>query len=532
MKNKLIIYLLLLIVGGMLGAGILYLFDSNSNVDTHQHSTEEQLYSCGMHPNIIEKESGTCPICGMNLTPIKSKKNNSGNTSGERKIIYWRAPMNPNEVYDEPGKSQMGMDLVPVYENEESEAGVVTIDGSVLQSMNVKMEQVKNRSSNSVIYTNGIISTDERKEYIVTSKISGWIEKLYVNYEGQKVQKGQKLLEIYSPELVTAQQELITALQYKENMTNGTGEELVKNAIRKLELFDISKTEIDKIIELKKVKKYLPLYAQHSGTVLNKYIAEGENISSNKQLLIISDLRNLWLKADIYENEIAQVKIGSTAEITFNFKPGQIFKGKVSFIYPTVDPTARTVTVRIELKNINDELKPAMFGNVKIISEQESNSELPSVPETAIIRSGRKNIVVRSIGDGKFLPIEVQLGQYSDGYYQILNGIKVNDIIVTSGQFMIDSESNLRSAINLFSSSESEHSTHINTDKTPTIVRQGVVDVKSIDKNGNGKVYECPMDWNVISDEDGRCPICNMFLKEYTIEETKKNLIANGYKVK
>ncbi|MDX1701969.1 MAG: heavy metal-binding domain-containing protein, partial [Melioribacteraceae bacterium] len=194
MSNKIIIYIATLVIGGILGAGIFYLAAENSSSPDHHHTSEEQLYSCGMHPNIIEKEPGTCPICGMNLTPIKNNKNKNSN-SGDRKIIYWRAPMNPNEIYDEPGKSKMGMDLVPVYEDEGAEEGVVTVDGSVIQSMNVKLSLVENRELNSTIHTNGILTTDERKEFILSSKISGWVEKLYVNYVGQKIVKGQKLVD-------------------------------------------------------------------------------------------------------------------------------------------------------------------------------------------------------------------------------------------------------------------------------------------------------------------------------------------------
>ena len=311
MMNKIFIYAIILVVGVVLGAGIFYVFTNSSDSENHAHTSEEQLYTCGMHPDIIESEPGTCPICGMNLTPIKSKNSNSKNGSDKGKIMYWRAPMNPNEVYDSPGKSQMGMDLVPVYENEGSDEGVVTVDGSILQSMNVKMEFVKNRNLNSFIYTNGIVTTDERKEFIISSKLSGWIEKLYVNYVGQKVTKGQKLVEIYSPELVAAQQELITALKFQESSSTKTANDLVQNAIRKLELLDIAKTEIDEIIKSKQTKKYIPLYAPSNGTVLVKEVVEGQKITPNKQLMTITDLSNLWIKADIYESELGGVKIGT-----------------------------------------------------------------------------------------------------------------------------------------------------------------------------------------------------------------------------
>lgn len=558
MKSKIVIYIVLFLAGIILGAGGYYiLFGGKSNTEVHLREDEKILYSCGMHPNIIESESGTCPICGMNLTPIKGSKKKDSKTPKDRKIIYWRAPMNPNEIYDAPGKSQMGMDLVPVYEDEGGASGVVTVDGSVLQSMNVKMEFVKSRNLSSTVYTNGTLVTDERKEFALTTKIDGWIEKLYINYTGQKVKKGQKLVDIYSPELVAAQQELLTAINYQSSVNNSIKSEMTNNAKRKLELFDISKANIEKIIRTKKINKYMTLYAPFNGTVLSKNVLVGEMIKAGKKIIKIADLTNLWLKADIYESELGKISVGADTKVTFSYNTGKEYFGKVTFIYPTVNPTTRTVTVRIDIKNNNDELKPSMFGNVTI--KGKSFGEFPTVPETAVLQSGKQSIVIRSLGEGRFKPVEVKLGQYSEGYYQVLAGLKVNDAIVTSGQFMIDSESNLRAAVKLFTSSSSEEikknemngeeMKNVNSGKKAdtsskpemkehqheekeSIVRIGIINVKAIDINGDGKVYECPMDWNVITDVEGRCPVCNMFLKEYTIDETNKNLMEHGFEHK
>lgn len=559
MKNKIII----LLVGLILGAGLVVLYNAMYNhMDIHaeEEAIENTLYSCGMHPNIIESEAGTCPICGMNLTPIKgSGSKSSSKSSGEKKIIYWRAPMNPNEVYDAPGKSQMGMDLVPVYEDEGGAAGVVTVDGSVLQSMNVKMEFVKSENLSSTIYTNGTLETDERKEFALTTKFDGWIEKLYVNYTGQKVRKGQKLVKIYSPKLVAAQQELLTALSYGSASSSST---MLENAKRKLELFDITKKDIEKIISSRKINKYMTLYAPFNGTVLSKNVLDGEMVKAGKEIIKIADLSNLWLKADIYESELEKISIGSKAEVNFSYNPDKTFNGKVTFIYPTVNPKTRTITVRIDIKNNNNKLKPSMFANV--ILKGKDIGKVPTVPETAVLRSGKRNIVILSLGDGKFKPVDVKLGLYADGFYQVLSGLKENDAIVSSGQFMIDSESSLRSAVKLFTSdnagktpkTEMSNDEMENMSKTDSedvdkmegdsnekvsheghnhvnpIIHEGIIDVESIDKNKDGKVFECPMDWNIISDKDGRCPTCNMFLKEYTIDETKQNLKTNGYEYK
>jgi len=559
MKSKLTIYILILVIGIAVGAGGYYiLFKNASGSETHAHEDEGTLYSCGMHPNIIESEPGTCPICGMNLTPIKGSQKKETIDSKDRKIIYWRAPMNPNEVYDEPGKSQMGMDLVPVYEDEGSASGVVTVDGSVLQSMNVKMEAVKSRRLSPIINTNGILETDERREFAVTTKFDGWIEKLYVNYTGQKVRKGQKLVDIYSPELVAAQQELLTAVTYESSLKGSAKNEMIENAKRKLELFDISKDDIESILKTKEIKKYMTLYAPFKGTVLSKKILEGKMIKAGEEIIIIADLTNLWLKADIYESELEKIKVGSSAEVFFSYSPEKSYQGEITFIYPTVKQNTRTVEVRIDIKNINAELKPSMFGNV--IIKGKDLGEVSTIPETAVLRSGERNMVILSLGEGKFKPVDVNLGLYSEGYYQVLSGVRLNDVIVSSGQFMIDSESSLRSAVKLFSSegagkvekeemSDEEMQSMNNNEKekkindfsseisathdhATSIVHEGVIDVEAIDKNGDGIVFQDPMDWNVISDKDGRCPLCGMFLKEVTIEEAKENLNNNGFEYK
>ncbi|MBL1215160.1 MAG: efflux RND transporter periplasmic adaptor subunit [Ignavibacteriae bacterium] len=564
--------LMILIITGVIviGGGSYFIFFNND--DSIQTSEEKQLYTCGMHPEIILEEPGNCPICGMNLVPKKSA-NTASNNSGERKILYYRAPMDPNEIYDEPGKSKMGMDLVPVYEDEGGSSGVVTIDGAVQQSMNVKIDEIKSKSLSTNIITNGIITTDERNEYLVTTKVNGWIEKLYVNYTGQKVKKGQKLIDIYSPELVAAQQELLTAIGYSEAVGESininileSGDALISNTIKKLELLDISKSDIDELIRSKEIKKYMTIYAPIDGTVLMKYVIEGEKIVPGKQLMHIADLSNLWLKADIYESELNKVSLGASAEMRLSYKPSKVYKGKVSFIYPTVDPKTRIVQLRINVPNPNDELKPAMFANVTI--KGKDLGEHPVIDETAVLRSGTKSIVILALGEGKFKPLEVQLGAYANGYYQVLDGLKSGDKIVTSSQFMIDSESSLRAAVNLYSSTDKDNDKMSNskdasssknndedtlessdikamedhdmgehdhasvTNSGSSIVWRGEIDLAAIDTNKDGKVYQDQMDWNVISDSEGRCPICGMKLKEVTIEEAKENLIENGFRVK
>ncbi|MCW8816871.1 MAG: efflux RND transporter periplasmic adaptor subunit, partial [Ignavibacteriaceae bacterium] len=434
MKKKILIIIITAVV---LLVPVYFLFISGGS-STDITLNEKQLYTCGMHPDIISDEPGNCPICGMKLVPVKNTSQSDSPQKKERKILYWRAPMDPNEIYNSPGKSKMGMDLVPVYEDETSGTGIVSIDPQVQQNMNIKTAKVEVKQLSSIVTTNGVLTTNETSEYIVTTRINGWVEKLYVNYTGQQVLKGFKLMEIYSPELVSAQQELLTALSY-QNSVNGSslesikqsGNELVKNAMKKLELLEVPETEINRLINMKEVKTYLTLFAQKTGTVLEKNIIEGQKISEGMPLLKISNLSNLWLMADIYEYELAKVKVGSKVSITFNFLPGKTYDGKVSFIYPTLDPKSRTVKIRIELNN-RGELKPSMFANITI--QGEDLGKKPVIPENAVIHSGMKDIVIISLGDGKFKPQEVQLGGYSDGYYQVISGLTEGNTIVTSAQ--------------------------------------------------------------------------------------------------
>jgi Cu(I)/Ag(I) efflux system membrane fusion protein/cobalt-zinc-cadmium efflux system membrane fusion protein len=539
-KNKIIIIALAAVV---IIVPVYFLFvtgNYSSEIDTQ----EKQLYTCGMHPNIISEEPGDCPICEMKLVPIKNTTRSGSVQNKDRKILYWRAPMDPNEIYESPGKSKMGMDLVPVYEDEAGSSGIVTIDPAVEQNMNVKIETVQKKNLSGKIITNGVLTVDESNQYIVTTRISGWVEKLYVNYTGQQVLQGSKLMDIYSPELVSAEQELLTALSYQNSVSQSSlqsiresGNELVKNAIRKLELLEVPDVEVKRLIATKEVKTFITLFAQKTGTVLEKNIVEGQKVIGGMPLLKIANLSNLWLMADIYEYELSKISLRSKAKINYNYLPGESFNGTVSFIYPTIDPKSRTVKIRINVNNQSGELKPEMFSNVEI--EGNSLGTFPVVPENAVIRSGIKDIVIISIGNGKFKPTEIKLGGYSYGYYQVLQGLVEGNKVVTSAQFLIDSESNLRSAVNQFQSAVKEDKSETKEvkqkmnveehDHSSSIIHEGTIDLKSIDTNKDGKLFECPMDWNVISDEDGRCPVCNMYLKEYTIDEVKTNLDKNGF---
>ena len=512
MKNRIFIYILLLVLGAVAGVLGYYLLNAKNTTNTGKSEA----------------------------TASKSKS--------KRKILYWRAPMNPKEIYNHPGKSNMGMDLVPVYADQAGQNGVVSIDPVMVQDMNVKTAVVKDGRLHADVYTNGILQPDEQKEYTVTTKTGGWIDKLYVNYTGQEVRKGQKLLRIYSPQLVAAEQEYLTALAYDKAMTNSKHpSDLLENARRKLELLDVSKKEIQQLKTTQRIRKYIVLTAPFDGTVMYKGVNEGARINPGTPLVKITNLNSLWLMADIYAYELDKVAVGQTVTITMDYLPGETFKGKIAFIYPTLNTKTRTAKVRIDLNNDKRELKPGMFANVNI--KGKDLGVYPLVPEQAILRSGRKNTVILALGQGKYKPVQVKLGAYANGYYQVLDGLSAGSKIVTSAQFLIDSESDLNASLNMFSGSKSDSTPsksnmkNMKMDKKDTakkpekkkaskLVRHGVINVEAIDKNHDGKLYEDIMDWNVISDKPGTCPLCGMKLREMTIQQVKDNLKKHGFKYK
>ncbi|HKL27266.1 MAG TPA: efflux RND transporter periplasmic adaptor subunit [Desulfuromonadales bacterium] len=412
-------------------------------------------YTCGMHPMIITDEPGTCPICGMDLTPLKAETGGGGGSQarGERKIKYWVAPMDPTYIRDEPGKSPMGMDLVPVYEDESATGSVITIDPVTSQNMGVRTEKVQRRDLARTVRTVGLVEYDEPRQYSVNTKISGWVERLYVDETGQFVKKGQKLLDIYSPELVTAQEEFLLALKSREALAGSpygkiaeSGRQLFDAARRRLQLWDISDRQIRQLEETRQVQKTLALHAPQAGIVTKKMVREGQFIKVGMDLMTISDISTVWVMADIYEYELPWVSKGQEAIVSLPFVGGKDRRAEITYIYPYVEPKTRTVKARLEFENPDFELKPDMYVNVRIRGQEVKNAL--TIPVESVIHSGEKKTVFVALGEGKFEPRHVRTGlQNQEGYIEIEQGLLEGENIVTSAQFMFDSESKLREAI-------------------------------------------------------------------------------------
>ena len=415
-----------------------------------------KFWQCPMHPTYIADEPGTCGICGMDLVPTYEDEG-GGKNSGEKKIKYWRAPMDPTYISETPGKSPMGMDLVPVYEDEEAEASpnAIRIDPATVQNMGVVTETVERGDLKVDIRTVGNLDYDEGKIFLVNTKYDGWIEKGHINYIGERVEKGEPLFEIYSPDLVSTQEEYLSAVKYRDRMQNSgfaeaeaRAEDLVDATRSRLLYWDITEEQI-KLLEAKReAKRTLTVVSPASGIVAQKMdqALEGMRAKAGMNLYKIADLSTLWVHVDIYEYQLPWIKVGQEAEIEIGAFPGEVLRGKVLFFYPHLDKKTRTIRACVEIPNAVGKLRPAMFATVQFMPVAESDVVL--VPEMAVLHSGERDVVVLALGGGRFEPREIKLGLQGGGRYQVREGLEGGEEIVTSSQFLIDSESNLREAIN------------------------------------------------------------------------------------
>ena len=383
-----------------------------------------------------------------------SSASKAGPCPGGGQPRYWKARMDPTYVREAPGKSPMGMDLVPVCEDEAGAgAGEVRVSPNIVQSIGVRTARVERRDLSRRVRAVGRVDYDERLVDHVHTKIQGWVERLYVEYEGEMVKRGQPLLEIYSPELVSTQEEFLLAARYRDMTSESPfpdvsegGSALFDATRRRLELWDIPERDVDRLLETGEVRKSLTLYAPSSGVVTHMMVRKGMEVSPNANLYTIADLSRVWLYADVYEYELPWIQTGQKGSVELSYLPGQSFQGTVTYVYPFLDPKTRTARVRLELPNEDLTLKPDMFANVTI--ETEVHRNVLAIPDEAVIRSGQRNLVIVVLGEGRFEPRDVEVGIDSgDGWLEVRSGLRDGEEVVTSGQFLIDSESKLREAV-------------------------------------------------------------------------------------
>jgi multidrug efflux pump subunit AcrA (membrane-fusion protein) len=380
-------------------------------------------------------------------TPATEKK--------EKKILYWKSPMDPTYISKAPGKDSMGMELAPVYEGEEGsqEKGVIEIDPVTIQNIGVKTATVERRPLSRVVRTVGRIDYDETKVRKITPKIGGWIEKQHVDFTGQVVKKGERLLEIYSPELVSTQEEYLRALQFREVLKGSSfgevrtgAENLVESTRTRLLFWDITPQQIRALEEQGTVFKTMTLHAPFAGIVVKKEALEGGYVRPGQDLYTLADLSQVWVYADIYEYEASWIRPGQEAEMTLSYLPGQTYKGKVVYVYPYLKNMTRTLQIRMVFPNSKDfALKPDMWADVVVRSTVTRNGL--AAPIEAVLRTGKRNVAFVALSGGKFAPRELRLGAEVDGFFEVLDGLKEGERIVTSAQFLINSESSLQAAI-------------------------------------------------------------------------------------
>lgn len=382
----------------------------------------------------------------------------SKSVTSKGKILYYRNPMVPSDTSPVPKKDPMGMDYVPVYDSEEPASGdtVVKISFEKIQKLGVRTEAVGLRELIRTVSAVATVQADERRLYAVTPKFEGWIQRLYVDTTGQRVKKGDALMDVYSPELITAQQEYLIAIKGVQSVADGSPDvraemqRLVDSALQRLRNWDISKTELQRLQREGKVRQYVTFRSAADGVVLKKPSIQGMRFMPGEVLYQIADLSSVWILADVFEQDLGMVHQGQTATIKVDAYPDKVFNGEVTFIYPTVTPETRTAIVRIKLPNAQELLKPAMYARVEFASSH-SKAKALTVPDSAVLDSGTRRLVLVDLGEGRYEPRTVKLGMHTDGYTEVLGGLKAGEVVVVKANFLIDAESNLKAALGGFS---------------------------------------------------------------------------------
>ncbi len=421
-------------------------------------------------------------------------------TSGERKIKYYKSTMMLGEISQTPRKDSMGMDMVPVYEGESDDGATITIDPVTIQTMGVRLGEVKSGPLRRSVRTVGVVDFNETALTDITTKFKGWIEKLHVNATGRVVQEGEPLFEVYSPEIYNAE------LEYA-SLTRSGNVALAKTTLERLELLDLPKDQLQELARSGAATKIITMRSPANGVVIEKNAVQGMMFEPGMNLFRLADLSIVWIKAQIYEQDMPFVHLGQEAKAKIPSLPGQTFLGRVTYVYPTLDPKTRTAQVRMEFHNPGLRLKPGMFGTVEIDSELAAIATL--VPESAVLRSGEKATVFIALEGGKFDPREVSLGSRdTSGYYQVLHGLAPGEKVVTSAQFMLDSESQLREAIQKMLDPKATPKAAAATDHAKMAAPVSQPTPAPID------TFVCPMPehGNVQYDYPGECPVCGMTL--------------------
>jgi len=377
---------------------------------------------------------------------VVARPNAKPSPVAQKKVLYWVDPMHPAYKSDKPGTApDCGMDLVPVYDNDGATASNVSGYANVKvaperrQLIGVQTGMTEMRSLGRAVRTVGRVAVDETRLYKITTKFDGYIEKLHVNVTGQQIRKGQPLFSVYSPDLLATQQEYLLAMRAAKQSPS-----LLEAARQRLRLWDISNAEIRELERTGTARRSITIHSPTSGFVLTKLAVEGARVTAGEPLFELANLDHVWIQADVYESELQFIRLGATATTTLSYLPGRTWKGRVTFIAPTVDPMTRTVKVRSEFDNADGALKPDMFGDVVI---EQPAREVVVVPDSAVLQTGTRSVVFVVKDDGTFQPREITVGTKSEQVYEVRSGLAAGEKVVTQANFLIDSESRLKAAL-------------------------------------------------------------------------------------
>jgi RND family efflux transporter MFP subunit len=444
-----------------------------SEIESATGTSAATEWMCEEYPEIRQSEPGDCPVDGRPMIPVPGVAASTGTPTGpseaaqggadhgggEREILFYRNPMDPSITSPVPRKDDMGMDYVPVYADEtggsggaEGDGPEVTIDPAVVQNMNVQTATVERRTVAREIRTVGYLEYDQQKMVSVTTKYPGFVEKVYVNYLGEPVAKGQPLFDIFSPELVQTEQELLSARDFERRMENAPADareraaSLVEAARQRLSYWDITPEQVERLQQTGRVHRTLTVTAPATGVVMMRMAGlEGMGVKPGMELFHIADLSSLWLSVEVFEDQLAWVREGSTADVTLSYFPGEHFTGRVRYVEPEVSEQTRTVSLKLEVPNRGGKLKSGMYATVVFRPPAAQNAV--AIPTEAVLRTGERNVVIVALSEGRFVPRDVRLGASGEGYVEVLSGVEPGERVVTSAQFLIDSESNLKAAI-------------------------------------------------------------------------------------
>jgi len=382
---------------------------TEEQVEHHAHEAGVAYYTCPMHPSVQQASPGNCPICGMDLTPVKQ---------------------------------------------EDLDSGTIVVDEVRRQQIGVRTAAVERRKVSRQIRAVGRVKVDETRLSDLSLRMSGWVHRLHVNETGQRVRKGQVLFTLYSPELYAAEREYLTALKRNREAPSDTSTELTRASEQRLRLLGMSRGQIRELARRGEAWENVPVVAPSSGYIMEKNVVEGARIEAGTRVYRIADLSRLWVDAEVYESDLAHVKEGQAASVRLTYVPGRSFEGKVDYVYPTLDRVTRTGRVRVALDNPGLTLRPDMYADVELAVDL---GERLVIPDSAVIFTGPRRLVFVDLGEGRLRPQEVEVGVRAAGYVEVTQGLEPGDLVVSSGNFLIAAESRIRSATGYWGGGHGSH---------------------------------------------------------------------------